>query len=80
MYEEFTTTSTSNGHDKLCPFCFGGPDPYAEARCSGERCMAFVRELSPDGTPTGSGRCGMVQPIREMSERDRERLARKSHV
>ena len=39
--------------------------------------MAFVGELSPDGTPTGRGRCGMVQPIREMSERDRARLARK---
>lgn len=39
--------------------------------------MAFVRELSPDGTPTGRGRCGMVQPIREMSVRDRARLARK---
>lgn len=78
MYEEYTTTSTNNGHDKLCPLCFGGPAPYGEVRCSGERCMAFVRELSPDGTPTGRGRCGMVQPIREMSVRDRARLARKS--
>ena len=40
--------------------------------------MAFVRELDHNGTPTGRGRCGMVQPIREMSERDRARLARKS--
>lgn len=76
MYEEFTTTSSNNGHDKLCPFCFSGPDPYAEIRCAGERCMAFVRELSSDGIPTGRGRCGMVQPIREMSVRDRARLAR----
>lgn len=38
--------------------------------------MAFVRELSSDGTPTGRGRCGMVQPIREMSVRDRARLTR----
>lgn len=76
MYEEYTTTSTNNGHDKLCPFCFGGPDPYAEARCSGERCMAFVRELSSDGTPTGSGRCGMVHHIKDMSVRDLARLAR----
>lgn len=75
MYEEYTTTSTKK-LDGLCPFSFGGPDPYEELRCAGERCMAFVRELSPDGTPTGRGRCGMVQPIREMSVRDRERLAR----
>lgn len=76
MYEEYTTTSTNNGHDKLCPFCFGGPDPHAEIRCAGERCMACIHELSSDGTSTGRFRCGMVQPIREMSVRDRERLAR----
>lgn len=76
MYEEYTMTSSKNGDDRLCPFCFGGPDPHAEISCAGERCMAFVRELSPDGTPTGRGRCGIVQPIREMSVRDRERLAR----
>lgn len=78
MYEDFTTTNRNNGHDKLCPFCFGGPDPYAEIRCAGERCMAFVCELSPDGTPTGMGRCGMVHHIKEMSVRDLARMARKS--
>lgn len=80
MYEEYTTTSTNNGHDRLCPFCFGGPDPHAELRCAGNRCMAFVFELDDNGSPTGRGRCGMVQPIREMSARDRERLAGRSHV
>ena len=78
MYEDFTTTNRNNGHDKLCPFCFGGPDPYAEIGCAGDRCMALVCEIAPDRTPTGMGRCGIVKPIREMSERDRERLARKS--
>lgn len=77
MCEEYTTTSSNNGHDKLCPFCFGGPDAYAEIRCAGERCMAFVRTLSHDGKPTGCGRCGIVQPIREMSVRDLARMARK---
>lgn len=42
--------------------------------------MAWIVQLDANGTPTGRGRCGMVQPIREMSMRDRERLARKSHV
>lgn len=76
MYEDFTTTNSKNGHDKLCPFCLGGPDPHAEIRCAGERCMAFVRTLSHDGTLTGCGRCGMVQHIKEMSERDRARHGR----
>lgn len=78
MYEEYTTTDKENSLEMFCPFLLtiisDGHDPF----CFGERCMAFVRELSPDGTPTGRGRCGMVQPIREMSERDRARLARKS--
>lgn len=75
MYEEYTMTN--HGRDLLCPFCFGSrEDPHADILCAGDRCMAFVRELSPDGTPTGCGRCGMVQPIREMSERDRARHGR----
>lgn len=59
--ELYTTTSNRNGTDKLCPFCFGGSDPYGELRCSGDRCMAFVRKLDMDGNPTGRGRCGMVR-------------------
>ena len=77
MYEESTTTDKENSLEMFCPFSLtiisDGHDPF----CFGERCMAFVRELFPDGTSTGRGRCGIVQPIREMSERDRERMARK---
>lgn len=59
--EQYTVTSNVNGSDKLCPFCFGGPDPYAELRCAGERCMAWIRIYDEDGYNTGRGRCGMVQ-------------------
>lgn len=77
MYEEFTMTATSGkGIDKACPYRFGAFGKKKHGLCLGKACMAFVRELSPDGTPTGRGRCGMVQPIREMSVRDRARLTR----
>ena len=80
MYEEYTTTDKENSLEIFCPFSLpiisDGHDPF----CFGERCMAFVFELDDNGSPTGRGRCGMVQPIREMSARDRERLAGRSHV
>lgn len=59
--EQYTVTNYKNGADKLCPLCFGGPDPYAELRCSCERCMAWIRICDEDGRNTGRGRCGMVQ-------------------
>lgn len=71
--EQYTVTSNKNGADKLCPFCFGGPDPYGELRCSGERCMAFVRELDANGNSTDRGRCGMVrQNINQAIRGDKE--------
>lgn len=59
--ERYTFTNDKNGMDRLCPFCFGGPDPYAEIRCSGSRCMARIIQCNELGITTGLGRCGMVQ-------------------
>lgn len=77
MYEGYNTTDEKNSDAMMCPYSQAiSDDEDFDRFCLGGDCMAFVRELSSDGTPTGRGRCGMVQPIREMSERDRERMAR----
>lgn len=68
MYEDFTTTSIYNEKKLMCP--------HTDTICYAERCMAFVSVIDENGNPTGRGRCGIVQPIREMSERDRERHGR----
>lgn len=68
MHEEYNTVSIYNEKKIMCP--------HTDTICYAARCMAFVSELDANGTPTGRGRCGMVQPIREMSERDKARMAR----
>lgn len=72
MYEEHNTVSIYNEKKLMCP--------HTDTICYAARCMAFVSEIDENGVITGRGRCGIVQPIREMSERDRARLGRKSHV
>ena len=74
MFEKYSTAPEDTRQGRVCPFeIASGKLDY---RCQGCRCMAWIVQLDANGTPTGRGRCGMVQPIREMSVRDRERLAR----
>lgn len=55
MSEAYTMADESSKVNVRCPF----PDTR-RSNCIGKYCMAWVREIGPDGKDTGRGRCGMV--------------------
>lgn len=59
MSEAYTMADESSKVNVRCPF----PDTR-RANCIGKYCMAWVREIGPDGKDTGRGRCGMVGSLR----------------